>query len=165
MTSNLGAKDAERNTIGFSTEERYNDGDEATNSFFAPEFRNRLDGIIKFNKLGRSNMEQIVKKFIAELNDLVKNKNVTVDVSPDGMDLLVKRGFNPKMGARPLSRIIDQEIKKPLSREMLFGSLKNGGRVEVDVHNKDVILSFRGLDESKDETADNQPIILPYISI
>jgi ATP-dependent Clp protease ATP-binding subunit ClpA len=165
MTSNLGAKDAERNTIGFSTDERFNDGDEATNSFFAPEFRNRLDGIIKFNKLGRSNMEQIVKKFIAELNDLVKDKKVTVDVSLEGMDLLVKRGFNPKMGARPLSRIIDQEIKKPLSREMLFGSLKNGGRVEVDVHNKDVILSFRGPNESKDETADDQPIILPYISI
>ena len=156
MTSNLGAKDAERNTIGFSTEERYNDGEEATNSFFSPEFRNRLDGIVRFNKLGRGSMEMIVGKFVRELNALVAEKNVKVEVSPAGMELLVKRGFNPKMGARPLARIIDQDIKKPMSREMLFGKLKNGGTVEVDAAGKDVILNFRGHNE---ETHDITPVL------
>ena len=146
LTSNLGAKDSERATIGFSTEDRYNDGDEATNSFIAPEFRNRLDGIIKFNKLGKSSMELIVNKFLAELNALIKEKNITIEVTNDGLDLLVKRGFNPKMGARPLARIIDTDIKKPLSREMLFGKLKSGGTVLVDAAGKDVTLNIRGVD-------------------
>jgi ATP-dependent Clp protease ATP-binding subunit ClpA len=150
MTSNLGAKDSERATIGFSTEDRYNDGDEATVNFFAPEFRNRLDGIIKFNKLSKDSMSMIVTKFITELNDLIKDKKVTVSVSEKGMYLLVKKGFNPKMGARPLARMIDRDIKKPLSREMLFGSLKTGGSVIVDAINEDVILTYIG--EKLDDT-------------
>ena len=147
MTSNLGAKDAERATIGFSMEERYNDGDEAMTNFFAPEFRNRLDGVIKFNKLGKESMEHIVHKFIKDLNALVSEKKVKVEVTADGMAVLVKKGFNPKMGARPLARIIDTEVKKPMSREMLFGILKNGGTVEVDADNKDVKLNYRGVHE------------------
>ena len=147
MTSNLGAKDSERATIGFSMEERYNDGDEAMTNFFAPEFRNRLDGVIKFNKLGKESMEHIVHKFIKDLNALVSEKKVKVEVTADGMAVLVKKGFNPKMGARPLARIIDTEVKKPMSREMLFGILKNGGTVEVDADNKDVKLNYRGVHE------------------
>ena len=140
MTSNLGAKDAERATIGFSSEDRYNDNDDAMKSFFAPEFRNRLDGIIKFNKLAKTSMTMIVYKFVGDLNDLVREKNVKVVLTLDGIELLINRGFDPKMGARPLSRIIDQEIKKPMSREMLFGKLKNGGTVTVDARNNDVKL-------------------------
>ena len=147
MTSNLGAKDAERATIGFSMEERFNDSDEAMTNFFAPEFRNRLDGVIKFNKLGKESMEHIVHKFIKDLNALVSEKKVKVEVTADGMAVLVKKGFNPKMGARPLARIIDTEVKKPMSREMLFGILKNGGTVEVDADNKDVKLNYRGVHE------------------
>jgi ATP-dependent Clp protease ATP-binding subunit ClpA len=161
MTSNLGAKDAERQTIGFSTEDRYNDGEEAMTSFFAPEFRNRLDGVIKFNKLGKESMEYIVKKFIRDLNTLVSEKNVKVEVSESGMALLIKKGFNPKMGARPLARIIDQEIKKPMSREMLFGSLKSGGIVEVDCEGKDVKLNYRGTHENQN---DGQAL-LPLFSV
>jgi len=161
MTSNLGAKDSERQTIGFSTEERYNDGEDAMTNFFAPEFRNRLDGVIKFNKLGKESMEHIVKKFIKDLNNLLAEKNVKVEVNDNGMALLVKRGFNPKMGARPLARIIDTDIKKPLSREMLFGKLKNGGIVDVDAEGKDVILNFRG---SNENTQDGQTL-LPLFSI
>jgi ATP-dependent Clp protease ATP-binding subunit ClpA len=140
MTSNLGAKDAERATIGFSSEDRYNDNDDAMKSCFAPEFRNRLDGIIKFNKLAKTSMTMIVYKFVGDLNDLVREKNVKVVLTLDGIELLINRGFDPKMGARPLSRIIDQEIKKPMSREMLFGKLKNGGTVTVDASNNDVKL-------------------------
>jgi ATP-dependent Clp protease ATP-binding subunit ClpA len=142
LTSNLGAKDAEKATIGFSTEERYNDGDDAIKEYFAPEFRNRLDAVIKFNRLSKPNMEMIVKKFVNDLQSLIKDKTVNIIVSPAALDLLVEQGFDPKMGARPLSRIIDNKIKKPLSREMLFGRLKNGGTVLVDAINRDVILAI-----------------------
>ena len=161
MTSNLGAKDAERQTIGFSMEERYNDGEEAMLNFFAPEFRNRLDGVIKFNKLGKESMEHIVNKFIRDLNALVSEKKVKVEVTENGMAILVKKGFNPKMGARPLARIIDQEVKKPMSREMLFGILKKGGVVEVDADNKDVKLNYRGIHEDQN---DGQTL-LPLLSV
>jgi ATP-dependent Clp protease ATP-binding subunit ClpA len=144
LTSNLGARDAEKATIGFGTEDRFNDGDEAVTNFFAPEFRNRLDGIIKFSKLSKDSMELIVKKFISEVNQLLKDKNVTIAITPNGLGYLVKKGFDPAMGARPLGRIIDTEIKKPLSRAMLFGNLKNGGTLYVDANDKDLMLDMRG---------------------
>jgi ATP-dependent Clp protease ATP-binding subunit ClpA len=140
LTSNLGAKDAEKQSIGFSQETRYNDGDEALKEFFAPEFRNRLDAVIKFNRLSRDTMVSIVRKFINELQSLIKDKVINIEVTPAGIDLLVQEGFDPKMGARPLLRIIDEKIKKPLSKEILFGRLKQGGNVSVDVANKEVIL-------------------------
>jgi ATP-dependent Clp protease ATP-binding subunit ClpA len=145
MTSNLGAKDSEKNVIGFSSEERFYDGDDAVKSFFAPEFRNRLDAIVKFNRLSKDNMKLIVMKFINELNTLLIDKNVTVKVSEKGVNYLVKKGFDPKMGARPLSRIIDDQIKKPLSKELLFGQLKSGGVLEVDSDEKSVILNYGSL--------------------
>ena len=162
MTSNLGAKDSERATIGFSTEDRYNDGEEALKNFFAPEFRNRLDGIIKFDKLGKKSMELIVDKFVAELNLLVIDKNVIVTVTEEGRDLLIDRGFDPMMGARPLSRIIDTEIKKPMSRELLFGLLRTGGQVEVDAFNNDVILNYR---EAKNDNGENIKPVLEEVSV
>jgi ATP-dependent Clp protease ATP-binding subunit ClpA len=162
MTSNLGAKDSERATIGFSTEDRYNDGDDALKNFFAPEFRNRLDGIIKFDKLGKKSMEMIVDKFVGELNELVKDKNVIVSLTAEGRDLLIDKGFDPMMGARPLSRIIDTEIKKPMSRELLFGLLRTGGQVEVDAFNNDVILNYR---EVKNDNGENIKPLLEEVSI
>jgi ATP-dependent Clp protease ATP-binding subunit ClpA len=162
MTSNLGAKDSERATIGFSTEDRYNDGEEALKNFFAPEFRNRLDGIIKFDKLGKKSMELIVDKFVAELNLLVIDKNVIVTVTEEGRDLLIDKGFDPMMGARPLSRIIDTEIKKPMSRELLFGLLRTGGQVEVDAFNNDVILNYR---EAKNDNGENIKPVLEEVSV
>lgn len=161
MTSNLGARDAERATIGFATEDRYNDSDDALINFFAPEFRNRLDGIIKFKKLDKSSMEKVIYKFIKDLNALVHEKNVRVEVSGAGMDFLLKKGFDPSMGARPLARVIERDIKKPMSREMLFGSLKNGGTVEVDVVDNDVKLTYRGNHEDKEDTQ----TLLPLFSV
>ena len=162
LTSNLGAKDSERATIGFSTEDRYNDGEEALKNFFAPEFRNRLDGIIKFDKLGKKSMEMIVDKFVGELNGLLKEKNVVVSLTEEGRNLLIDKGFDPMMGARPLSRIIDTEIKKPMSREMLFGLLRTGGQVEVDAFNNDVILNYR---EAKNDNGENIKPVLEEVSI
>ena len=133
MTSNLGAADAEKNSVGFGSLERDGDPKDAVNRFFSPEFRNRLDGVIRFGKLDNATMTLIVKKFIAELNALVKDKHITVKLNNDAITLLVKKGFDSKMGARPLQRIIDDMIKRPLSKEILFGELTNGGIVEIVV--------------------------------
>jgi ATP-dependent Clp protease ATP-binding subunit ClpA len=135
MTSNLGAADAEKNGVGFGSLERDSDPKDAVNKFFAPEFRNRLDGIIRFGKLDQATMVKVVKKFIDELNALVKDKNIHVKPNAEAVEFLIKKGFDSKMGARPLQRTIDEMIKKPLSREILFGKLINGGVVEVGVDN------------------------------
>jgi len=133
MTSNLGAADAERNSVGFGNLERDSDPKDAVNRFFAPEFRNRLDGTIKFGKLDRPTMVKIVNKFIDELNSLLKEKSVFAKLQKDAIDLLIEKGFDSKMGARPLQRTIDSELKRALSKEILFGKLRNGGVIEVSV--------------------------------
>jgi ATP-dependent Clp protease ATP-binding subunit ClpA len=140
MTSNLGAADAEKNSVGFGSLERDSDPKDAVNKFFAPEFRNRLDGTIKFGKLDQVNMIKVVKKFIDELNALVKDKNIHVKPNTEAVEYLIAKGFNSKMGARPLQRTIDEYIKKPLSKEILFGKLTNGGVVEVSVENDNLKL-------------------------
>ena len=135
LTTNLGAKDAEKNTIGFNEDfdvENYEDKE--LKKFFAPEFRNRLDGVITFAKLGKEVMMKIVGKFLLELKNMVTEKNVVIDITDEALDYLVDKGFDPKMGARPLQRVIDKEIKRPLSRQMLFGDLKNGGEVMINVN-------------------------------
>jgi ATP-dependent Clp protease ATP-binding subunit ClpA len=133
MTSNLGAADAEKNSVGFGSLERDGDPKDAVNKFFAPEFRNRLDGVIRFGKLDHKTMILIVKKFIDDLNALIKDKNIHVKPNVNAVEYLINKGFDSKMGARPLQRTIDEMIKKPLSREILFGKLANGGIVELVV--------------------------------
>lgn len=140
MTSNLGAADNERNTIGFGDLGRDGEDDKAMKSFFAPEFRNRLDAIIKFSKLAPEVVVQIVKKFIKELNTQLKDKNIEIIAEPEALNWLAERGYDSRMGARPLARIIDNKIKSPLSRRVLFGDLVDGGKVIVSV--KDDELDF-----------------------
>ena len=141
LTTNLGAKDAEKNTIGFGGDgDNHVYEDKALKKFFSPEFRNRLDGVIIFNKLGKPVMMKIVGKFLVELKNMVKDKNIKITVSDEALDYLVDKGFDPKMGARPLQRVIDQEIKRPLSKQILFGSLKNGGSVNIDFKDGDLVL-------------------------
>ena len=142
MTSNLGAADAEKNAVGFGSLERDSDPKDAVNRFFAPEFRNRLDGTVRFGKLDQTTMIKIVKKFIDELNALIKDKNIHVKPNAAAIEYLVAKGFNSKMGARPLQRTIDEHIKKPLSREILFGKLTNGGIVEIGVENNELKLNI-----------------------
>lgn len=142
MTSNIGAADAERNAVGFGSLERNDDGKDAINRFFAPEFRNRLDGIIRFGKLDQQTMIKIVKKFIDELNSLVKDKNIIVKPTVEAVEYLIKKGFDSKMGARPLQRTIDEYIKLPLSKEMLFGKLTNGGIVEITLEKDELKLNM-----------------------
>jgi len=133
MTSNLGAADNELNTIGFGDLERDGEDDKAIKKFFPPEFRNRLDGVVKFGKLSQEVVENIVGKFIGELNDQLKDKNIEIIPNQQAIRWMAKKGYNKKMGARPLARLIDTEIKSPLSRRVLFGDLIDGGRVDVSI--------------------------------
>ena len=142
LTTNLGAKDAEKNTIGFGgddTEHVYED--KALKKFFSPEFRNRLDGVITFASLGKPVMMKIVGKFLVELKNMVKDKGITITVTDEALDHLVDKGFDPKMGARPLQRVIDRDIKRPLSKQILFGDLKNGGTVNIDFKDDELVLN------------------------
>jgi ATP-dependent Clp protease ATP-binding subunit ClpA len=140
LTTNLGAKDAEKNTIGFGGESEEGYSDTALKKFFSPEFRNRLDGVITFAKLGKPVMMKIVGKFLVELKDMVKDKGINITISDEALDHLVDKGFDPKMGARPLQRVIDKDIKRPLSKQILFGSLKNGGNVNIDFKDGELVL-------------------------
>ena len=133
MTSNLGAADNERNSIGFGTLERDDEDDKAVKKFFSPEFRNRLDAVIKFSSLKGDTVTQIVKKFISDLNSQLKDKGIEIVLNAKSTGWLADKGYDKKMGARPLARIIDNEIKSPLSRRVLFGDLVDGGRVTVDI--------------------------------
>jgi len=141
LTTNLGAKQAEKNSIGFGDEEEFTYEDTEFKRFFAPEFRNRLDGVITFAKLGKEVMMKIVGKFLLELKNMVIDKDIDITVTDEALDYLVDTGFDPKNGARPLQRVIDKEIKRPLSRQILFGSLKNGGTVNIDFVNDNLELN------------------------
>jgi ATP-dependent Clp protease ATP-binding subunit ClpA len=161
MTSNLGASDNEKNTIGFGSVEKTGEDDKAAKKFFKPEFRNRLDAIIKFNKLSQDVVHSVVEKFVKGLSDQLKDKNIEIIADKSAVKYLADKGYDSKMGARPLARIIDNEIKSPLSRKILFGELQGGGKVVVTaVDGKlsfDIIETKKKLikpdtKESKDET-------------
>lgn len=140
LTTNLGAKEAEKNAIGFteSLDKDYDDNE--LKKYFAPEFRNRLDGVITFGRLSKEIMMKIVGKFLVDLKNMVVSKGVEITISDEALDYLVDKGFDKKMGARPLQRVIDKEIKRPLSRQLLFGVLKNGGKMTVTVRDDQIAL-------------------------
>ena len=140
MTSNLGARDNENNAIGFGGLKKTGEEDRAIKDFFPPEFRNRLDAVVKFTSLEPDTVKLIVDKFVGELNDQLKDKSIKIEINSDARDWLAERGYDRQMGARPLARLIDKEIKSPLSRQVLFGDLVNGGTVNVAV--KDDALVF-----------------------
>ena len=125
MTSNLGARDGERSKIGFDNTPNHRASLEAVNKHFAPEFRNRLDAVIEFNKLTKAEIEPIVYKFIRELNDLLAPKEIKLTIDSLGMRKLVEEGFDDKMGARPMKRLIAEKIKKPLSKRIVFENITN----------------------------------------
>jgi ATP-dependent Clp protease ATP-binding subunit ClpA len=141
MTSNLGARDNESNTIGFGDLGKDDEDDKAVKKFFAPEFRNRLDAVIKFTSLTHTTVCQIVNKFITELNSQLKDKNIEIVTTDEAIDWMAKKGYDKKMGARPLARLIDNKIKSPLSRRVLFGDLRDGGVVTVSIKDNDLDFS------------------------
>jgi len=139
LTTNAGANEAEKNAIGFGSQEKeYSDKD--LKKFFTPEFRNRLDGIMTFNKLGKESMTKIVVKFIDELRAQIKDKGIKIKLDKESTNWLIAKGFDPKMGARPLQRVIDKEIKRPLAKLMLFGSLKNGGTAAITIADDKLVI-------------------------
>jgi ATP-dependent Clp protease ATP-binding subunit ClpA len=139
LTTNAGAQDAEKNQIGFGSQSKeYTSKD--LNKFFTPEFRNRLDGIMTFNKLGKDSMAKVVNKFLDEVREQVKEKGIRIKVNKEATDWLIEKGFDPKMGARPLQRVIDKDIKRDLARMMLFGDLKAGGWLTVTVEGDKLLL-------------------------
>jgi len=135
MSANLGAADAERLRIGFGNQDNSGAVDAELKKFFSPEFRNRLDAIVKFNKLTMVEMNLIVNAEVDKTVEMLAPKNITLNVTQQARDWLAKNGYDPKMGARPFERLFEEKIKKPLSKEILFGQLKNGGRGNVDIVN------------------------------
>jgi ATP-dependent Clp protease ATP-binding subunit ClpA len=133
MTTNAGAQEMSRSSIGFTTQDHTSDGMEAIKKIFTPEFRNRLDSIIHFSGLSQENIAKVVDKFIFELEGQLQDKGVSLVVEEEARVWLAEKGYDPKMGARPMARVIKDEIKKPLAEELLFGRLASGGTVKVDV--------------------------------
>jgi len=152
LTTNLGAQEAEKNTIGFTEEEDRDYEDTELKKFFAPEFRNRLDGVITFAKLGKEVMMKIVGKFLLDLKKQVNEKDIAITLTDEALDLLVDKGFDRKMGARPLQRVIDKDIKRPLSRLMLFGELKQGGTVTISAKDNEIILEVETKENAVEAT-------------
>jgi ATP-dependent Clp protease ATP-binding subunit ClpA len=140
MTTNAGAADVDRQSIGFTLQDNSTDAMKAIERLFAPEFRNRLDGIIQFKPLNMDIIRQVVDKFIFELESQLAEKRVALALEHDAREWLAAHGYDPKMGARPMSRVIQENIKKPLADEILFGKLADGGMVRISV--KDGKLSF-----------------------
>jgi ATP-dependent Clp protease ATP-binding subunit ClpA len=133
MTTNAGASDLAKPAIGFTRVKRTGDDTEAINRLFAPEFRNRLDAVIAFGHLSSEVIGNVVEKFVMQLEAQLADRQVTIELSPDAKDWLVERGYDEQMGARPMARVIQEYIKKPLAEDLLFGRLKNGGHVRVIV--------------------------------
>jgi ATP-dependent Clp protease ATP-binding subunit ClpA len=146
MTSNAGAKEMEAGSIGLSGarggEINSTKRDQAVKNYFTPEFRNRLDAIISFNKLATRNIDMVVNKFLMELENQLVEKKVELEVTNRAKEWLSKNGYDDKLGARPIARLINDKIKKPMAHEILFGKLEGGGKIIVDVKNDELDFIF-----------------------
>lgn len=133
MTTNAGAQEMSRASIGFTEQDHSSDGMSIIKKQFSPEFRNRLDSIIQFESLEIDSIKRVVDKLVVELEAKLDNNNVTLELDDAARDWIAKRGYDPQMGARPMARIIQEQIKRPLAEELLFGSLAKGGHVKIIV--------------------------------
>jgi ATP-dependent Clp protease ATP-binding subunit ClpA len=131
MTTNAGAELISRSSIGFTSQDHSTDGMEAIKKIFSPEFRNRLDAIVQFKPLSGGVIKTVVDKFLTELQAQLDDKKVHIHVDDAAREWLAVRGYDEKMGARPMARLIQEKIKKPLAEQVLFGDLADGGDVEV----------------------------------
>jgi ATP-dependent Clp protease ATP-binding subunit ClpA len=133
MTSNVGARDLAATRLGFGDRGKVGEDDKAYKNLFSPEFRNRLDARVQFSPLDPAVMRSIVSKFVKELEGQLSERHVTITLTDGAIDYLAKKGYDPDFGARPLDRLVQDEVKRPLGDELLFGALEHGGHVEVDV--------------------------------
>ena len=143
MTTNAGAQELSKSAIGFNRTHNEGADIEAIEKMFTPEFRNRLDAIIPFAPLGKDVIRLVVDKFIMQLDAQLADRNVEIELSEAAMDWLAERGYDAKYGARPLARVVQEHIKKPLADEMLFGGLVGGGLVFVDVADDDLTVTVK----------------------
>jgi len=131
MTTNAGAHEMSRASVGFTVQDHSGDSAEAIKKIFSPEFRNRLDAIIQFDVLERKSILRVVDKLIVELEAQLDKNGVTIELEPTARNWIASRGYDKKMGARPMARVIQKHIKRPLAEELLFGKLSKGGHVYV----------------------------------
>ena len=133
MTTNAGAQEMSRASVGFTEQDHSSDGMEIIRKSFSPEFRNRLDAIIQFESLDLNSIKRVVDKLVVELEERLYDNDVTLELDDAARAWIAERGYDPKMGARPMARIIQEQIKRPLAEELLFGSLADGGHVRITV--------------------------------
>ena len=145
MTTNAGAEQMSRASIGFVEQDNSNDNSEAIKRIFTPEFRNRLDAIIQFVPLDQGTIGHVVDKFLCELETQLEDKKVTISIDQEAREWLATNGYDEKMGARPMARVIQENIKKPMAEELLFGRLVHGGKIIISVENNE--LSFQIIEE------------------
>nr|WP_237168301.1 ATP-dependent Clp protease ATP-binding subunit ClpA [Paracoccus shandongensis] len=146
MTSNAGASDMQKAAIGFGRDKREGEDTAAIERTFTPEFRNRLDAIISFAALSRDVVVHVVEKFVLQLEAQLMDRNVHIELTPEAADWLAEKGYDDKMGARPLGRVIQEHIKKPLAEELLFGRLTKGGVVRVKIEDDKPVFDITGPD-------------------
>ena len=139
MTTNAGAEMLSRSSMGFASQDHSSDGMESIKKAFSPEFRNRLDGIIQFRQLGQDMIAQVVDKFVFEFEHQLEEKGVTLSIDDEVRTWLAIKGYDPVMGARPLTRVIQEHLKKPLAEDLLFGALAKGGHVSVTVKDDELV--------------------------
>ena len=139
MTTNAGAQEMSRASIGFTQQDHSSDGMEVIRKKFSPEFRNRLDAIIQFSSLDTESVKRVVDKLVVELEAKLGSNNVTLELDDAAREWIASRGYDEKMGARPMARIIQEHIKRPLAEELLFGSLADGGHVRISVGSDDTL--------------------------
>jgi len=133
MTTNAGAQEMSRASIGFTQQDHTSDGMEIIRKSFTPEFRNRLDSIIQFASLDPVSIRRVVDKLVVELESKLGSNDVTLELDSEAREWIAERGYDAKMGARPMARIIQEHIKRPLAEELLFGELAEGGHVRITV--------------------------------
>ena len=140
MTSNCGARESCKNSIGFNPEAKHGEVDQALSRQFSPEFRNRLDAVVQFNQLDTNNIRQIVDKFLTNFEVQLQSQGVELTVDDEAKDFLAEKGFDPKMGARPMERLINNEVKKPIADALLFGGLRTGECAHISMEKGCVVM-------------------------
>jgi len=158
MTTNAGASELAKSAIGFGRDRRTGEDTAAIERTFSPEFRNRLDATISFGPLSKEVILQVVDKFVLQLEAQLMDRNVLIELSKSAAEWLAKKGYDDRMGARPLARVIQEYIKKPLAEELLFGKLAKGGIIKVGLRNNKLVLKIEA--PEKPRLSGNKPPLL-----
>jgi ATP-dependent Clp protease ATP-binding subunit ClpA len=159
MTTNAGAADSQRNSIGFGRAKSEGEDEAAIKRIFSPEFRNRLDATVAFRSLTPEIIRKVVHKFVIQLEAQLADRHVTIELSDDAADWLAKNGFDELYGARPLARVIQEHIKKPLADEILFGKLVRGGHVKVSLKDGKLAFAFESHGGAATDVGETEPAL------